>query len=64
MGDQISETVRRGRPSRHPVSVRYHEAEHINAIMLDAAHRMGMSFAEVQRLVNRAGLQVLQLSDA
>lgn len=50
-----------GRPSRHPVILRYHESEEINVQLREAADRLGLSFAEVQRIVNRAGLQALNL---
>lgn len=56
-----SEGRRAGRPSRHPVTVRYCEHPSINETMLREADRQGLSFAEVQRMVNRAGLRALNL---
>lgn len=55
---------RRGRPSRHPVTIRYCENAEVHALMQDAAERQGLSFSEVQRLVNRAGLQALSVVPA
>lgn len=53
-----------GRPSHYPVVVRYHEREDYRDVMQGFADRQGLSFSEVQRLVNRAGLQALKLSVA
>src|SRR5205085_10553769 len=53
--------ARRGRPSRHPRTVRYCEAPSVNDAMQEAADRLNMTFAEVQRMVNRAGLQALNI---
>lgn len=49
------------RPSRHPIVVRYCESETIKQAMEEAADRSGSTFAEIQRRVNRAGLQSLGL---
>lgn len=53
---------RRGRPSRHPVTVRYCEARSVLERMQEAAEREELSFAEVQRRVNRAGLEALGMT--
>lgn len=46
------------------MSVRYHEDRTVHALMGATADRYGLSFAEVQRMVNRAGIQALQLAEA
>lgn len=53
-----------GRPSRHPVSVKYNEDHTHHALMQGFAERQGISFAEAQRIINRAGIQALRLVDA
>ena len=53
-----------GRPSHYPALARYNEDAGVYALMQLVAEREGLSFAEFQRLVNRAGLQALRLVDA
>lgn len=55
---------RAGRPSRHPVTVRYAEDTAVHAVMNDAAEKYGLTFSEVQRMVNRAGIEALKLAEA
>lgn len=55
---------RRGRPSHYPITVRYSEDAAHHSLMQRFAERQGISFAEAQRLVNRAGIQALRLVDA
>lgn len=50
-----------GRPSRHPITVRYCEHPRIDAAIRLAAEDQGLSFSEMQRMVNRAGLRALNL---
>ena len=58
-----TETERKvGRPSCYPVRVAYNEDAAINAAMHQAAARQGFSFSELQRIINRAGLQALNLT--
>lgn len=56
--------TRRGRPSHYPIVVRYNEDEAHHALLQRFAERQGTSFAEAQRIVNRAGIQALRLVDA
>ena len=53
-----------GRPSRHPVSVKYNEDKAHHALMQVFAERQGISFAEAQRIINRAGITALNLAHA
>lgn len=53
--------ARRGRPSCHPVPMKYFESEEIVAAMQEVAETQGLSVSAVQRIVNRAGLQALGL---
>lgn len=62
--ETVTDERRIGRPSRHPVSVKYNEDEAHHALMRDFAERQGISFAEAQRIINRAGIQALRLIDA
>lgn len=48
-----------GRPSRHPETVRYCEAPTVLERMRSIAEREALSFSEVQRRINRAGLEAL-----
>lgn len=57
----IIDERRAGRPSRYPVVVQYCEAAEIDTAMRLSAERMGLSVSEFQRIVNRAGLQALNL---
>ena len=58
-----AETARKvGRPSCYPVRVAYSEDAGVNALMQRHAERQGMSFAEMQRIINRAGLQALSIT--
>jgi hypothetical protein len=54
---------RPGRPSRHPVAIRYYEAPAISTLLEEEAERQGMSLSQFQRIVNRAGIQALNLTD-
>jgi hypothetical protein len=59
------EAAKIGRPSHYPVTVRYSEAAEIHAAIQNAATRENLSYSEMQRIINRAGLQALKLcSDA
>jgi hypothetical protein len=53
-----------GRVSRYPVAIRYHEDQTHHALIERFADRQGISYAEAQRIVNRAGIQSLRLVDA
>jgi len=59
----VTEAPRIGRPSHYPVPVKYHEDEAHHALMQVFAERQGISFAEAQRIINRAGIQALRLID-
>lgn len=48
------------RPSRHPAVIRYHESEDVRAAIGALADGAQISFAEAQRLITRAGLEVLR----
>jgi hypothetical protein len=61
MSQQLLERTLRGRPSRHPARVAYHESPEVVAALQAAAVDHSLSFAEAQRLVNRAGLKALRL---
>ena len=50
-----------GRPSWHPVRVRYHESPDVAAALDAVADDHSLSFAEAQRLVNRKVLAALPL---
>ncbi len=50
----------RGRPSVHPERIAYHESPEIVGAMRALAADQGLRFCEVQRLVNRRGLEALQ----
>lgn len=64
MVEEVAQAPRRGRVSRYPNLVTYHESPEIHAQLQAASEKLGLSFAEVQRIVNRAGIQSLQLADA
>lgn len=53
-----------GRPSHYPSLIKYNEDAGVHAVMQIAAEREGLSFSELQRIVNRAGIQALRLVDA
>lgn len=53
-----------GRPSHYPSLIKYNEDAGVHAVMQMAAEREGLSFSELQRIVNRAGIQALRLVDA
>lgn len=56
---QAVSTVRRGRPSVHPVVVRYHESPAVVDAIRASASEHGLTFAEAQRLVNRGKLSLV-----
>lgn len=58
---QLESAARVGRPSRYPATVKYSEDVAVHELMHETANRNGLSFSEVQRIVNRAGLQALRL---
>jgi hypothetical protein len=61
MAQQLLERTLRGRPSRHPSRVAYHESPEVVDALRSAAADHALGFAEMQRLVNRAGLKALRL---
>jgi hypothetical protein len=52
------------RPSVHPVRVTYHESADREAELRAIALENQLSFAEAQRLVNRAGIRALRQAAA
>jgi len=60
----VTGAPRIGRPSHYPVKIKYHEDGAHHELMRGFAVREGLSFAEAQRIINRAGIQALRLIDA
>lgn len=62
--EAVVEARKPGRPSHYPVLVRYSEDEAHHALIQGFAEKQAISFAEAQRIINRAGIQALRLIDA
>lgn len=61
---ETTDERRIGRPSHYPITVRYSEDEAHHALIQGFGEKQGISFAEAQRIINRAGIQALRLIDA
>ena len=65
MQDSLTATVgelttrKPGRPSQYPERVAYQEHPSIVRVMQEIGQRQGMTFSDIQRTINRAGLQAL-----